>query len=124
MKPRLITYYLIFITISGCGLFNPDLRYQPKSSDEYYFPPISSDFKNKQEKCIRLKKFPCNFVEPNDTLNDFVNEWYSKHLKSLKEPILYNQIGQGKKIIRFTHLGSWSRPYSFRIENKNGQSMV
>ena len=121
MKARLITYILIILTISGCGLFNPDVKYHPKSRNEFYFPPISSDFKNKQEECIRLENFPCNFAEPNDTLSDFVNEWYSKHLISLREPILYNQIGQGKKVIRFTHLGTWSRPYSYRIENNKGQ---
>ena len=109
------------MTISSCGLFNPDVRFQPKSTNEYYFPPISSDFKNKREECIRLENFPCNFNEPNDTLSDFVNEWYSKHLISLKEPILYNQIGKGKNVIRFTHLGTWSKPYSYRIEKQNAE---
>ena len=39
----------------------------------------------------------------------------------MKEPILYNQIGKGKKVVRFSNLGTWSSPYSYRIENKNGQ---
>jgi hypothetical protein len=121
MKIKITFYLLLFFVAFGCGLFNPDLRYKPKSSDEYFFPHISEEFKKRQAECIRLKNFPCDFEKPNDTLSDFVNEWYSKHLKSLKEPILYNQKGQGKQIIRFTHLGTWSKPYSYRIENNNGQ---
>jgi len=121
MKPGIVLYILIILTFTSCGLFNPDLRYRPKSSNEYYFPPISSEFKNKQAECIRLENYPCDFAKPNDTLGDFVNEWYSKHLISLKEPILYNQVGKGKKILRFTHLGTWSQPYSYRIENINGK---
>ena len=121
MKPRITIYILIILIFSACGIFNPDLRYQPKDSNEYYFPPISSAFKERQAECMRLENFPCNFAEPNDTLSDFVNGWYSKHLISLKEPILYNQVDTGKKVVRFTHLGTWSQPYSIRIENSDGK---
>ncbi len=120
MKPRYSTYIIVLILISGCGILKPELRYIPKSSAEYYFPPLSDETKQKQAECMKLENFPCVFKQ-NDTLSDFVNEWYSTHLASMKEPILYNQIGKGKKVIRFTHLGTWSRPYSYRIENKNGQ---
>ncbi|TYP69904.1 hypothetical protein [Aquimarina intermedia] len=121
MKPRIIFYISLIFIISGCGIFNPSLKYQPKISDEYYFPPISTEFKERQAECMRLENFPCDYAKPNDTLGNFVNEWYSTHLKSLKEPILYNQVDNGKMIVRFTHLGTWSQPYSFRIENSNGK---
>jgi len=39
----------------------------------------------------------------------------------MKEPILYKLRNEDKKIIRFTHLGTWSNPFSYRIENINGQ---
>jgi hypothetical protein len=39
----------------------------------------------------------------------------------MKEPILYKLQNDDKKIIRFTHLGTWSNPFSYRIENSNGQ---
>lgn len=109
------------MTLTGCALFNPDIRYKPKSAEEYYFPSLSAEFTKRQKECIEKKQFPCNFPEPNDSLSDFVNQWYSKHLKSLKEPILYKMRNENKSIIRFTHLGTWSNPFSYRIENNNGQ---
>lgn len=120
MKPRNLAYIIILVLFVSCGVFNPELRYTPKNSEEFYFPPLSEEIKQKQVECIRLENFPCVF-EQNNILSNFVNEWYSTHLASMKEPILYNQIGKGKKIIRFTHLGTWSRPYSYRIENIKGK---
>jgi|GEM_PF-1601427 len=119
MKTKAITYIGILFTLTSCVLFKPDLRYEPKTADEYYFPSLSDDFKKAQSECIEQKNFPCDFPEPNDSLSDFVNTWYSKHLISLKEPRLYNQRNKDLKIIRFTHLGTWSNPYSYRIEKQN-----
>ena len=120
MKSRILIYIGILLIFAACGIFNPEYRYTPKNSKEFYFPALSAETKKKQEECIKLENYPCVF-EQNDTLSDFVNEWYSTHLASMKEPILYNEIGKGKKVVRFTHLGTWSRPYSYRIENNNGQ---
>ena len=121
MKYKLITYIGLILTLTNCASSHSDLKYKPKSSDEFYFPVLSEKFKNKQEDCIAREKFPCNFPEPNDTLNDFENEWYSKHLKSLKETIIYKMKNENLKILRFTHLGTWSNPYSYTFENRNGQ---
>lgn len=121
MKQKTIIYIGLIFTLTNCSLFNADLRYKPKSIDEYYFPLLSEEFVKSQNDCIEKKKFPCNFPEPNDTLNEFINQWYSKHLKSLKEPILYKLKNENKKIIRFTHIGTWSNPFSYRIENNAGQ---
>lgn len=120
MKTKTPLYIGLLFILTGCALLNPDLRYEPKTSDEYYFPSLSEKFNKAQSDCIAQKKFPCDFSKPNDSLSDNVNSWYSKHLNSLKEPIIYNQTNKGLKIIRFTHLGTWSNPKSFRIENKNG----
>lgn len=106
--------------MTSCSLFNTNLRYEPKSSEEFYFPLLSNEFKKVKADCIAKKEFPCDIPEPNDTLSDFVNNWYSKHLKSLKEPILYKKKEEGVNIIRFTHLGTWSNPFSYRIENSKG----
>jgi hypothetical protein len=107
--------------MTSCSMFNVDSRDKPNSTNEYYFPSLSAEFTKRQNDCIHKKEFPCNFPEPNDTLNKFVNQWYSKHLKSMKEPILYKLKNEDKKTIRFTHLGTWSNPVSYRIENSNGQ---
>lgn len=121
MKRQIIIYIGLILTLTSCAVFNADLRYKPNSKDEYYFPLLSSEFTKRQNDCIEKKEFPCNFPEPNDTLSDFVNQWYSKHLMSMKEPILYKLRNEDKKIIRFTHLGTWSNPFSYRIEKSNGQ---
>ena len=120
-KQQLIIYIGLILTMISCSVFNADLRYKPNSTDEYYFPLLSAEFTNRQNDCIEKKKFPCNFPKPNDTLDEFLNQWYSRHLKSMKELILYKLQKDNKKIIRFTHLGTWSNPYSYRIENSNGQ---
>jgi hypothetical protein len=100
-------------------IFKTDLKYEPNTAKEYHFPSISDTLKIIQSDCIEQKNFPCDFSEPNDSLSDFVNNWYSKHLTSLKEPKIYNQRSKGLEIIRFTHLGTWSNPYSYRIEKEN-----
>jgi len=56
------------------------------------------------------------YHRPNDALSPFVNNWYSKHLYSLGEPVLSNKTNETINVIRFTHLGTWSNPYSYRIE--------
>lgn len=121
MKLSLAFALLITFFLTSCVLFIPDRHYTPKTTHEFYFPSLSKEIENAQKDCIEKKEFPCNLRESNDSLSDFQNIWYSKHLKSLKEPILYNKLNEGKMVVRITNLGSWSHPFTFRIENKNDQ---
>ena len=107
--------------MANCAVVNPNVRYEPKNMEEYIFPLHSKEFTKSVEDCIKKENFPCNYPEPQDSLNEFQNTWYSKHLISLKESKIYNQIGQGRKVIRFTELGTWSNPFSYKIENNNGK---
>ena len=52
-----------------------------------------------------------------NTLDTFVNSWYSKMLFGLKEPILKNYQGD-KEIYRFTWLRTFHHPVSLRIEKQ------
>ena len=54
----------------------------------------------------------------NNSLDTFVNTWYSKMLFALKEPILKNYRGD-KEIYRFTWLRTFHHPASIRIEKQN-----
>ncbi|MFB6343553.1 hypothetical protein ACE1ET_17650 [Saccharicrinis sp. FJH62] len=54
--------------------------------------------------------------EINGKLNTFKNNWYSKHLYSLKEPVLKNLKLKNAEIYRYTNLGTWSNPVSLTIE--------
>jgi hypothetical protein len=54
----------------------------------------------------------------SNALDTFVNEWYSKQLFRLKEPLLYNYQGE-KEIYRFTWLRTFHHPVSIRVEKQN-----
>jgi hypothetical protein len=60
-------------------------------------------------------------IKPNDSLSEFVNNWYSKHLYSLGEPVLYNKTNTPVNVVRFTHLGTWGNPYSYRLEQNKSE---
>lgn len=48
----------------------------------------------------------------------FVNAWYSKHLYSMNEPVLYTKTGI-QECYRFTYLPTWHKPVCIRmIKNK------
>ena len=51
-------------------------------------------------------------------LDSFSNEWYSKHLRTMDEPILYEGELE-KEIFRFTWLRTFHNPIIIRIENIN-----
>jgi hypothetical protein len=73
----------------------------PNDSLAFYFP---------------LKKY---WEDPtNNSLDTFVNTWYSKMLFALKEPILKNYQGD-KEIYRFTWLRTFHHPVSIRLEKHN-----
>ena len=70
-------------------------------------------------------KYPKDTIRngPNDSLSLFVNKWYSKHLNSLDELPIYDGKNQNLKIIRFTNLGTWSHPFTYRIEQQHGKTI-
>ncbi len=124
MKNKLNYIIFIIILFTGCKMISPELGYKMKVKNKYYFPLQSDEYTKKVSDCIELKQFPCNEDEPQDTLSKFQNEWYSKHLYSLTEPILYNRTNENLQILRYTNLGTWSHPYSYRIEIKDSIGII
>ncbi len=117
MSSRLLLCCIIGIFIlMSCSTYLADIRYNDNSLDDYYFPLFSAEYIKREQDCIEKKQFPCNVNQPQDSIDEFQNQWFSKHLKSLKEPILYNLKDDQKNVIRFTHLGTWSKPFSYSIE--------
>jgi len=49
------------------------------------------------------------------TYDEFVVDWYSKHLHAMKEPLLFNRKVK-KEVYRFTWLRTFHKPMTFRIE--------
>ena len=80
---------------------NFDTLHMPSDSLAFYFP-LKEKWKD----------------TTNNSLDTFVNAWYSKMLFALKEPILYNYQGD-KEIYRFTWLRTFHNPVSVRLEKQN-----
>lgn len=104
-------YLIILISIISCASVSADYRYNKTEKGKLYFPTFDET------------KYKIDTVNngPNDSLDLFTNKWYSKHLHTLKEPVLFNKTNEKQNIIRFTHLGTWSNPYSYRLENIDGK---
>ena len=57
------------------------------------------------------------------TYDEFVVNWYSKHLHAMKEPLLFNK-KIDKEIYRFTWLRTFHKPMTFRFEKKNNRFVL
>jgi len=52
----------------------------------------------------------------DDKMGDHQNRWYSRHLASMNEPVLFDKTNENLKVFRYTNLGSDNNPYTIRIE--------
>ncbi|WMI65071.1 hypothetical protein RBH94_13515 [Aestuariibaculum sp. YM273] len=57
------------------------------------------------------------------TYDEFVVNWYSKHLHAMKEPLLFNR-KIDKEIYRFTWLRTFDKPITFRFEKKDNRFIL
>ncbi|MDR6921950.1 MULTISPECIES: hypothetical protein [Chryseobacterium] len=103
---KLLYFLLLIIIVVSCTTISAEHQYKNTDKGELYFPSFDS------------KKYKIDSINtgPNDSLREFTNKWYSRHLYTLKEPVLSHKKDKNLNIIRFTHLGTWSNPYSYRIE--------
>ena len=105
---KILIYFSVLFLIISCATISTEYRYEKTDKGELYFPNLNE------------KKYKIDTVNygPNDSLRNFTNKWYSKHLYTLGEPILFDKENETLNIVRFTHLGTWSNPYSYRIEQE------
>lgn len=58
-----------------------------------------------------LKYFPLQLsetkVEVDEKMGDSKNNWYSRHLASTNEPILFDKTNRKWKVLRYTNLGTF-----------------
>lgn len=78
----------------------------PLDSNQYYYP---------------LNAFANSNSKPE--LNEFLVEWFSKHLYAMKEPLLFNKESD-KEVFRFLWLRTFEDPISIRIEKENEEVML
>ncbi len=57
------------------------------------------------------------------TYDEFVVNWYSKHLHAMKEPLLFNR-KVDKEVYRFTWLRTFDKPMTFRFEKRNNRYIL
>ena len=59
---------------------------------------------------------------PKDSISDFEQEWYAKHLSAMQEPILTPRDKEkGYFAFRVLYLPTWGRPVAVRYEKKRKQ---
>jgi hypothetical protein len=93
--------FLIFLY--GCKSTTEIYTYNEVRKGDFYFP-LKTEISKKEIDC---------------KLDTFENSWYSKHLYSLKEPILFKTLGGNISVYRYTNLGTWSPPLTYRVEKKD-----
>jgi len=77
------------------------------------FPEVSTDWIKENDSSYTIKT---KTIE--GTYDEFVVNWYSKHLHAMKEPLLFNR-KIDKEIYRFTWLRTFDKPMTFRFEKRN-----
>lgn len=91
---------------------------QCESTQENYFPlKLFLNFHEGWE-----TDFNYNVIQAIDR-GKFYIDWYSKHLKALQEPRLWN-LSTEKQIFRFTWLRSFHNPITIRLEKYNDKVML
>ena len=99
---RYFIFIVVILTLFSCT--SPKFMAGKRPGrNTFYFPPDT-------EKHDTLYPYG-----REDKLDTFTNQWYSKHLYTLKEPVLYNA-GKDLEIYRFTYLPTSGQPLTFRIE--------
>jgi hypothetical protein len=68
---------------------------------------------NTQEKSLRY--FPDNSLDTRPELDRFLSVWYSKHLHSMREPIIFNGTQPATLQIRFLWLRTFHSPVVVRV---------
>ncbi|WP_299767446.1 hypothetical protein [uncultured Dokdonia sp.] len=87
---------------------NTKQHYFPKEM----FPEVIVDW-IETEDGIKTK-----FKIKEGSYDDFVMSWYSKHLHTMKEPLLFNK-KINKEVYRFTWLRTFHKPMTFRFEKRD-----
>jgi hypothetical protein len=101
VKSILIISFLLLAELNGFG--QDSKQFKNVKKDSFYFPIKTELVKG----------------DVNAKLDTFMNKWYSEFLYSLKEPILMTLNSKKIEVYRYTNLGTWSNPYSYRVEKKD-----
>lgn len=111
---------LLIAIFAGCKSTSP-VWTGASETEKSYFPVYDEKTVKHHTDSLGNRMIGMPPIKPNDSLSEFVNNWYSKHLYSLGEPVLYNKTNTPVNVVRFTHLGTWGNPYSYRLEQNKSE---
>jgi len=93
---------LLFLFSLACSTYTPvPYIHERVDRNDLFFP---------------LDTIATGFQPEKGRLNSMQNKWYSKHLFSMDEPVLYNLSDDTLEVYRYTNLGTWNAPYCYRVE--------
>ena len=127
IRIRINCIFCIIVFCTGCGILSPKLKSEKltccEGSVTFYFPIYNEMNVKYRTDSIGSIAFGIP-IRPNDSIGIFHNYLFSKYLCKMGEPILYSKTNQSKNFIRFSHFGSWSSPYSFRMEQNKSKVSI
>ena len=101
-----LQFLIQLLLVVSVGCTNSETTGNSYSADSLYYPKDSS-----------YLYFPVKIIEDGKESSWNGNEWYSKMLFALHEPVLASYTGD-IEIFRFTLLRTWGRPLAIRIQKE------
>lgn len=90
-----------------------DADNNPLDTLQVYFPEMQNDDSTAYD-IVNGKTYPIVYTRQTTNIDSFRNAWYSRNLRALKEPLLFNK-SFDKEIIRFTWLRTFHNPIAIRV---------
>jgi hypothetical protein len=105
IKYDLINLILIVLLVNVAYVYSQK-EVDSKADGLFYFPSNTTDVG----------------LEVNDKLDDSRNNYYSRFLFNMNEPVLFNMLNAN--VYRYTNVGEFSKVYSIRLELKKGKVIM
>ena len=111
MKSKHVLIGLILIVLFGdFGTVYSQNEEELNGDELFYFPKTTDGSDVMNNNIVSIK------------WNDSRNRSLSKPLFRMDEPVLFNKLDA--TVFRYTHIGSWSEPYTIRLELKGGKVVL
>lgn len=117
MRPSFL-YMVLILLLPACygQLDEASSTAKIKNVSNIYTAPIPGD----SSVCY----FPVRLsAEADEGIDNFKNNWYSRQLFALKEPVI-NGYNSDQEIYRFTWLRTFHHPIAIRLENRGNEYFV
>ncbi len=100
-RVRLTVFALVFVC--ACEHKTPTVTVAPAASSSVLLLDAAT----------HAQYFPSDAFEPSTT--KLVNDWYGKHLRTMREPSVWAAAATGETVYRFLWLRTWGNPIAVRV---------